>query len=117
MRALRACVAIAGDLPIMIDSGFRRGTDMLKALALGAAFVFVGRPFNYAAALARDEGVRHALTLLAVQLRADLGRLGLAGLDQLSSDSLFLDGFRDPPVQPRHDVDNPRCIKQANVLT
>ena len=35
----------------MIDSGFRRGTDVLKALALGAAFVFVGRPFLYAAAI------------------------------------------------------------------
>jgi L-lactate dehydrogenase (cytochrome) len=36
----------------MMDSGVRRGTDVLKALALGAKFVFVGRPFNYAASVA-----------------------------------------------------------------
>ena len=38
----------------MIDSGFRRGTDILKAVGLGAQFVFIGRPFNYAAALAGE---------------------------------------------------------------
>ncbi len=41
----------------MVDSGFRRGTDVLKALALGARFVFAGRPFAYAAAVAGQAGV------------------------------------------------------------
>ena len=60
MRVLPAIRAAVGDLPLMIDSGFRRGTDVLKALALGADFVFVGRPFNYAATVGGHAGVRKA---------------------------------------------------------
>ncbi len=43
--------AVGSDYPVMIDSGFRRGGDILMALALGATFVFVGRPMNYAGAV------------------------------------------------------------------
>ncbi|MDB5370748.1 MAG: alpha-hydroxy-acid oxidizing enzyme, partial [Roseomonas sp.] len=77
MRALPAALRQAGSMDIMIDSGFRRGTDILKALGLGASFVFVGRPFNYASALAGEAGVDHAIGLLRAQLMADLGMLGL----------------------------------------
>src|SRR4051812_17012542 len=52
LRALPGVVnAVGGTMTIMLDSGIRRGTDVLKALALGAQFVFVGRPMNYAAAI------------------------------------------------------------------
>ena len=51
---LPAVVAEAGNMTIMMDSGIRRGTDVLKALALGAQFVFIGRPFLYAASIAGD---------------------------------------------------------------
>ncbi|MEC8917231.1 MAG: alpha-hydroxy acid oxidase, partial [Pseudomonadota bacterium] len=61
LRALPDIVEAVGDYPVMIDSGFRRGTDVLKALALGARFVFFGRPFNYAAAYAGEAGVEHAI--------------------------------------------------------
>lgn len=44
--------ALGPEYAVMIDSGFRRGNDVLLALALGAKFVFVGRPFNYAGAVA-----------------------------------------------------------------
>ncbi|HEX9576746.1 MAG TPA: alpha-hydroxy acid oxidase, partial [Myxococcales bacterium] len=47
LRALPAVVAQAGGMTVMMDGGIRRGTDVLKALALGAQFVFVGRPFLY----------------------------------------------------------------------
>ncbi len=50
LRVLPEVVAACPDIPVIMDSGIRRGTDVLKALALGAKFVFVGRPFNYAAA-------------------------------------------------------------------
>jgi L-lactate dehydrogenase (cytochrome) len=49
LRVLPGIVQACPEVPVMIDSGFRRGTDVLKAVALGAKFVFVGRPFNYAA--------------------------------------------------------------------
>ena len=93
MRALSAAVDQGGSMSIMIDGGFRRGTDILKALALGARFVFVGRPFNYAASLAGEAGVDHAIGLLRTELRADLGMLGLCTLKQVSRDILFLGRF------------------------
>jgi len=57
-------VAQAGGMTVMMDGGIRRGTDVLKALALGAQFVFVGRPFLYAAAIGGEAGVRHGIRLL-----------------------------------------------------
>ncbi len=51
LRVLPGIVAACPDIPVMMDSGIRRGADVLKALALGAKFVFVGRPFAYAAAV------------------------------------------------------------------
>ena len=56
LRVLPDVVAACPEMPVMVDGGVRRGTDVLKALALGARFVFVGRPFNYAAAIARRRG-------------------------------------------------------------
>ena len=68
--------------------------DILKALGLGAQFVFIGRPFNYASALGGEAGVDHVIGLLRTQLRADLGMLGLRSLQEMNRDVLFLDGFR-----------------------
>ena len=93
MRALPAAVAHAGSMAVMIDSGFRRGTDIMKAIGLGASFVFVGRPFNYAATLAGEPGVDHAIDLLRTQLRANLGMLGLLNLTEMGSDLLLLKRF------------------------
>ncbi|OUI82866.1 alpha-hydroxy acid oxidase [Acetobacter tropicalis] len=75
LRILPEIVA-ATTLPVMIDSGFRRGSHILKALALGAAFVFVGRPFNYAAALGAEVGVTHAIGLLMAEIDRDMAMLG-----------------------------------------
>jgi L-lactate dehydrogenase (cytochrome) len=89
MRVLEPIVAAAGPMTVMVDSGFRRGTDVLKALALGAKCAFVGRPFNYAAALGGETGVHHAIGLLAAEVRASLGMLGLTRIDDLSKDLLM----------------------------
>lgn len=78
MRVLPAIVKACPGIPVMIDSGFRRGTDMLKALALGAAFVFIGRPFNYAAAVAGVAGVRKGITLLRDEVSRDMAMLGVS---------------------------------------
>ena len=64
---------MAGDMAVMLDSGVRRGTDVLKALALGADFVFVGRPFLYAAAVGGEAGVRHAINLLWEEIDREHG--------------------------------------------
>tara|TARA_R110002051_G_scaffold179446_3_gene249218 strand:+ start:2836 stop:4080 length:1245 start_codon:yes stop_codon:yes gene_type:complete len=77
------------DIPIMIDSGFRRGTDVIKALALGADFVFIGRPFNYAAACAGQAGVEHVADLLQREIERNMALLGLTSLFQLNHSCLY----------------------------
>jgi L-lactate dehydrogenase (cytochrome) len=91
MRVLPAVRAAVGDLPVMIDSGFRRGTDVIKALALGADFVFVGRPFNYAASVGAHAGVRKAAQLLKKEIDGALGMLGVTSPDQLNTGHVMVD--------------------------
>ena len=81
-------VAAAGEMTVMLDSGIRRGTDVLKALALGAKCCFVGRPFNFAAAVAGPEGVKHAIGLIVAEVQRDMGLLGVTDLKAL--DAAFL---------------------------
>lgn len=83
MRVLPAAVAAAGGMPVMIDSGFRRGTDVLKALAMGATFVWVGRPFNHAAAVTGEAGIRHAYDLLRNEILTGMALMGITSLGQL----------------------------------
>lgn len=84
LQALAAIApALPRDFPLMVDSGFRRGTDIIKALALGARFVFIGRPTLYGAALAGEAGVRHVLEILRSELDRDLALLGCRAVDDL----------------------------------
>ena len=83
LQVLPEIVGVAGGLPVMLDGGVRRGTDVLKALALGAAFVFVGRPFNHAAAIAGEAGVAHAIGLLRDEIDRDMAMLGITRLSDL----------------------------------
>jgi 4-hydroxymandelate oxidase len=78
LDALPAVVdAVAGRLPVLLDGGVRRGTDVLTALALGAVAVGVGRPVLWGLAAGGETGVRQVLELL----RADLDRaMALAGV-------------------------------------
>ncbi|HVY13996.1 MAG TPA: alpha-hydroxy acid oxidase [Rhodopila sp.] len=84
LAALPDVARSVGNLTVAMDSGVRRGTDVLKALALGAAFVFVGRPFLYAAAVAGKAGVRHAISLLSLEIDRNMAMLGCTGIDQVS---------------------------------
>ena len=89
LRVLPGIVAACPTVPVMVDGGIRRGTDVLKALALGAKFVFLGRPFNFAAALAGEPGVRHAIGILRGEIDRDMGLLGLQSLSGLNHEHLF----------------------------
>jgi len=64
------------DLPILVDSGFRRGTDVLKALALGARAVLIGRPVLWGLAVAGEEGVTDVLRMFQEEVESALGLLG-----------------------------------------
>jgi L-lactate dehydrogenase (cytochrome) len=83
---LKACPTV----PVMMDSGIRRGTDAIKALALGAHFVFLGRPFGYAAAIGGRPGVLRAMELLTLELRRDMAMLGATRITDLTPDCLQL---------------------------
>src|SRR5512134_1152073 len=88
LRVLPAVVAEAGSMTIMMDGGVRRGTDVLKALALGAKFVFVGRPFLYAATIAGAAGVHHAVSLLKDEISRDMAMLGISSLAEMKRELL-----------------------------
>ncbi|WP_203564728.1 alpha-hydroxy-acid oxidizing protein, partial [Bordetella pseudohinzii] len=75
---------VASTFPVMIDGGFRRGTDILKAIALGARMVFLGRPFLYGASVAGQAGVARVIDILGSEIDRNLGLLGcrdVSGLD------------------------------------
>jgi L-lactate dehydrogenase (cytochrome) len=89
LRVLPAIVAACPEVPVMIDSGIRRGSDVLKAMALGAKFAFVGRPFAYAAAVAGEPGVNKAIELLRQEISRNMALLGITALDQIGPDFIL----------------------------
>jgi len=88
LHALPAILDAVGSMEVMLDSGVRRGTDVLKAMALGARCVFVGRPFNYAATVAGQRGVAHAIALINEEVRRNMGLLGVVDLKELGVEFL-----------------------------
>ncbi len=86
LRTLPEIAADAGGMTVMLDGGIRRGTDVIKALALGAQFVFIGRPFLFAAVAAGEAGVLRALTLLKNEVGRDLALLGIRSIAEISPD-------------------------------
>ena len=101
LRVLPAIAEQAGDMTVMLDGGIRRGTDVLKALALGARAVFVGRPFNYAAAVDGEAGVAVAIDLLRAEVDRDLAMLGATNCTELGPRHLF---DKRTPWPLRHPV-------------
>jgi L-lactate dehydrogenase (cytochrome) len=88
LRVLAGVVGEAGGMTVMLDGGVRRGTHVLKALALGASFVFVGRPFFYAAAVGGQPGVAHAIRLLRDEIDRDMALLGITTLEEAIGDRI-----------------------------
>lgn len=92
MEALPEVVrAVNGRVPVLIDGGFRRGTDILKALALGAKAVAVARPYLYGMAAFGQRGVERVLELLHTELALNMG---LAGVPDIASIDRSLVRFR-----------------------
>jgi 4-hydroxymandelate oxidase len=72
--------AVAGAAPVLMDGGIRRGADVLRALALGAAAVLIGRPYAFALAAAGAPGVAHVLRILRAELELAMALTGCADL-------------------------------------
>lgn len=85
LEVLPDIVKVAGNAPVLMDSGVRRGTDVLKALSLGARAVLLGRPFNYAATVGGKAGVAHAVQILRSEIQRNMALLGINRLDELDA--------------------------------
>ncbi|MBI3684125.1 MAG: alpha-hydroxy-acid oxidizing protein [Acidobacteria bacterium] len=83
--------AAGGKLPILIDSGFRRGTDILKALAMGASAVMIGRPTLWGLGAFGQPGVEKALQLLETELALAMGLSGKPTLKHIDKSLLMFD--------------------------
>jgi len=75
--------AVDGRIPVLVDSGFRRGTDVVKALALGARAVCIGRPYLWGLGAFGQPGVERVLDLLQQETRAAMQQVGARTLKQL----------------------------------
>ena len=88
LDALPGVVSVAGKMPVLFDSGIRTGADIVKALALGAKAVLLGRPYVYGLALEGEAGVTAVVRALLAELDLTMALSGVARLDQLSADML-----------------------------
>lgn len=89
LQVLPAVRAAVGTLPLLLDSGIRRGSDVIKARALGADFVFVGRPTLYGVAAGGAEGARQTLDILRHEVELALAQMGQPRLASLDSAALL----------------------------
>lgn len=85
--------AVSGRIPVLIDSGFRRGTDIFKALALGARAVCIGRPYLWGLAAFGQPGIEKVLDILRAELQLIMRQAGVTSLDQVNR-SYIVEGSR-----------------------
>jgi 4-hydroxymandelate oxidase len=87
----RVVAAIDDRVPVLLDGGVRRGTDVLKAIALGARAVLVGRPYAHGLAVAGASGVAHVLALLRAELEVAMTLTGCSTLTRITKDVIWDD--------------------------
>jgi 4-hydroxymandelate oxidase len=85
----RVAERVGGKLPILVDGGIRRGTDVLKAIALGAKAVLVGRPYLYALAVDGAAGVARVIDILRTELLMAMALTGRTAIDQIDHSVLW----------------------------
>ena len=83
IESLPEIIKVAGDMPVLIDSGFRRGSDIVKALCMGAKAVCVGRPYLWGLGAFGQPGVERVLELLRIESRAMIQQMGAQNVKQL----------------------------------
>jgi L-lactate dehydrogenase (cytochrome)/(S)-mandelate dehydrogenase len=94
IEALPAIVeAVAGAAPVLVDGGFRRGVDVVKALALGATSCLIARPQLWGLAIGGEAGVAHVLELFRREIDRAMGLMGAARISDLTRDQITFRGF------------------------
>jgi 4-hydroxymandelate oxidase len=76
--------AVGGRMPVLVDSGFRRGSDIVKALAMGAQAVCIGRPYLWGLGAFGQPGVERVLAILRTETRNAMTQLGVPSLKDLT---------------------------------
>ena len=87
--------ALGDDFPILFDSGIRSGSDILRALALGADFVMFGRPLMYAIGADGARGLRRIINLIKEELSTNLGLVGLTDINEVDKKIIAEKFFKD----------------------
>ena len=87
--------ALGDDFPILFDSGIRSGSDILRALALGADFVMFGRPLMYAIGADGARGLRRIINLIKEELSTNLGLVGLTDINEVDKKIIAEKFFQD----------------------
>ena len=85
--------AVGERVEVLADSGFRRGTDIIKALALGARGVLIGKAYLYGLGAGGEAGVGRVIEILRGELERNMTLLGLTGIDEITGDCIR---WRDP---------------------
>ena len=86
--------AVGSRIPVLVDGGFRRGTDIFKALALGARAVGVGRPYLWGLSVYGEEGVARVVDILRAELALAMRECGTPSIARISRSSVQVDGRR-----------------------
>jgi len=89
LPAIRA--AVGPDYPLMFDSGLRNGESVVKALALGADFVFIGRPFLYAMGADGEAGLQQVIELIRSQIDIALAQLGCNDINDVDEQMIWVE--------------------------
>ncbi len=85
----RVVEAVEGRIPVLMDGGIRRGTDVVKALALGARAVLIGRPYLWGLAVGGQAGVEQIVRILVTELQAAMALCGTASLEKIDRHVLW----------------------------
>jgi 4-hydroxymandelate oxidase len=80
---------VAGRVPLLVDGGIRRGTDVMKALGMGTSGVLIGRPYVYALAVAGAKGMRKAIDILVTELKMSMAMSGRPNIASLGRDLIW----------------------------
>jgi isopentenyl diphosphate isomerase/L-lactate dehydrogenase-like FMN-dependent dehydrogenase len=86
--------AVHGQIPVFVDGGFRRGSDVLKALAIGARAVGIGRPYIWGLAAYGQEGVERVLEILRAELNLTMRQCGIASVGQITRAAVLREGAK-----------------------
>jgi 4-hydroxymandelate oxidase len=85
----RIAERVAGKIPVLVDGGIRRGTDVVKAIALGANAVMIGRPYCYGLAIDGAAGVQRVVEILRGELEMTMRLMGRASIAEIDRSCLW----------------------------